>query len=1272
MDYLFINAIVKETYSDLTCGCPFPAAYREALIKYCTTDACLTNPAITNVFSYFTLKEAGQAPVMVMSSVNKHTNCASVGRYTQCIGWAWDGQKICRDVDTLFTAGFYQEDEINAGALRGESFPLPRNRRNGWKDLPITMDAEVKTAILTAVMKRWLRQEAVLRIAVPKTADYNSYVLSAVRRIYTFFPAALRVEAGFCSYLPNVKDAAQGIYIGFIPEGMADSNTLFLDGSSRAAVNTLTRSTNRKSLDMFIRHLAGCAPQQLEKFLAEIYEDVEGAGDAKKLTAITPRDYAYVGDALNLLTLQGEQELLYPKWEEFYANLDKYSPEMQKRVQKKIREELQPDAFCRYFEKKCRGVEIPRGVVAQLKNYKVFCTGNQPLCDGLWNTAVAVLNRNGLSFRQIHDQMHAARRDLTPVVDQGKLENLILRAVSAQLEDLKSRVVMRVADAEEMLRSTDQMKREVFNLPSTAETVALQREIEEFSAQLSQKSSALLYRDYTDQFASIRTMPIRKYEDMEKQIKKCNELLKKLTNAPQTAPMQALRDEVQRFVSAKEAAANTSESQFRSVMDQLSSASSYFAMLDILGEKVKTPLEGMQLEELKAKLNQRRAPKITDYKQAFESHYGKQFSLAAAAKLPDVVCSRIIRDICDYNGYMVFEPGDTLKTLAAKRKPLKPVAKWISEDSAADVLFNGRPVDGEWFKNMLTMSHDAASMGNPGDGKTVLLELLAAGVYSGDDLIPCIKMMSRCGINYSEFFQGVLAGQVQNCTERKYYKAYGAILDFMGNQDSLTALQMLEKASRQVQYPDETAMRAYQRFAAAVEAGKQKKRRRKNKKSSKKGGILIGIFALVLVLAVVGIGLVMFLGRDEPTPPEKEETTKPTVEETQPPEPVLESPYPMFDLLAGNAVAVEMLYGQNAVQDFEIYAAKVRDSLNAAEPELQAQIIAAYEAGKDSSEDWDGYFFWLCWLTADYETEAKLEAMNQDSTKQEAEAILRAVRYGLKETVPSTEQEELPEETTAEATEQTETGFIPKPTEETAETTEETTAPGVENTDTTGETTSETEEIIEETTEEITEPPMISLEELIAVTAEAARVPFETEAEEKEQLARSLLLFGADFTKSFAEHRASIDALLAANANNEKLIMEHFRTLPSHTVIHLAEEDIAVTWNEYVFWECWVLSRRADLRLTANSFDEALHDEVMTVILTVHSLLGENVVPADADLLPSEPENTEVQEGEATEPVEAKPFDEIAETAERVFGYAAKIYQDTLAESVTILANAAN
>ena len=181
--------------------------------------------------------------------------------------------------------------------------------------------------------------------------------------------------------------------------------------------------------------------------------------------------------------------------------------------------------------------------------------------------------------------------------------------------------------------------------------------------------------------------------------------------------------------------------------------------------------------------------------------------------------------------------------------------------------------------------------------------------------------------------------------------------------------------------------------------------------------------------------------------------------------------------------------------------------------------------------------------------------------------------------------------------------------------------------DTTGETTSETGEIIEETTEEITEPPMISLEELIAVTAEAARVPFETEAEEKEQLARSLLLFGADFTKPFAEHRASIDALLAANANNEKLIMEHFRTLPSHTVIHLAEEDIAVTWNEYVFWECWVLSRRADLRLTANSFDEALHDEVMTVILTVHSLLGENVVPEDTDLLPSEPENTEVQEG---------------------------------------------
>ena len=119
MDYLYINAIVKEVYKDLPCGCPFPAEFSKSLYSTVSGMDCISNPGVPNVLSFFTLRAKGQASTIVFSKIEKHTNSASVGRFIQSVGWAWDGDLLFRNLDRLLDVGFYSEDEILVKITKG-------------------------------------------------------------------------------------------------------------------------------------------------------------------------------------------------------------------------------------------------------------------------------------------------------------------------------------------------------------------------------------------------------------------------------------------------------------------------------------------------------------------------------------------------------------------------------------------------------------------------------------------------------------------------------------------------------------------------------------------------------------------------------------------------------------------------------------------------------------------------------------------------------------------------------------------------------------------------------------------------------------------------------------------------------------------------------------------------------------------------------------------------------------------------------------------------
>ena len=239
MDYQYINTIKNEQYIDLAARKPFPGAMLPEVQKYCCDNTFLADGINASVM-FFTLTSAGTAPFTVISRSDKKQNCVSLGRFVQAYGWAWpkggrqaDMPKLFSNTDELLHTRFLTENEVDALAASPDA---PWEVYSSYiPAAPVQIDPKALSAALFGVVRRWASSEPAVRIAVPAGVDYMDYVMAAVSQLYAHMPFAMRAAAGFCSYLPQaLGEKLPRISIGFIPERMADNNTLFLDGSSTA------------------------------------------------------------------------------------------------------------------------------------------------------------------------------------------------------------------------------------------------------------------------------------------------------------------------------------------------------------------------------------------------------------------------------------------------------------------------------------------------------------------------------------------------------------------------------------------------------------------------------------------------------------------------------------------------------------------------------------------------------------------------------------------------------------------------------------------------------------------------------------------------------------------------------------------------------------------------------------------------------------------------------------------------------------------------------
>ena len=1248
MDYLYINAIVKEVYKDLSCGCPFPAEYGKTMHSTLSAFDCLSNPKIPDVLGFFTVRSKGQATAMVFSRVQKHTNSASVGRFTQSIGWTWDGNLLFRNPDEMLNVGFYTEEEINSIALQGGSFALPKDRRSSYKEIPISLSPRIKQAILTTVILRWLRFEAPLRIAVPKNVDYNCYVLSAMKQIYKLFPVSLRARAGFCSYLPSDKNLPETISIGFVPEEMADSRTLSLDGSSQAACNTLNCGTNNTAQDTFIAYLASASDANRQKLLEEIFEDLEESGSNEKVVQVVPRHYQTIGTALGLLAMEGTLPELKKEWDKrFFENLSQFSPRMQSRIREKIRKTVDPAEFCKLAEKRL-ATEGFQG----LKEYQNYCIDNPALTDALWNTVLRLQVERKRSYTDIYAAVTKRGMDLGFILSEEKLSVLFSLSVKEQLQVLQADSVTNLADVQKLLSKTGELvtyagsradaetdKADVLKfyyqlqkqekqlilegltadfqhlqnkpLPNNVKEVdvwleelsqfrekaakqnavpgtdRLLEETDRFVSKLQNYKNELIYNLFLNRFNEIVKQPVRTAEQIDAVIKNVQALLEKTESGPKTVSMQTLQHAMAEFITSKQEDLNSSQIQFLRIDRILENPTlDYFQILEELDQADKRQLEDQHYHIIDTKLKELRGRNLELYGKEFQNHYRKPLTLANIAALPTYVFVRVSQDICHLKQLPLScslncKAAETADRIAGALA----ITGKLSDEHTVDVFYNGNRLDPNWFRNLLCLKLDKSTIGDVRLVEDIFYSLVFAGAFCGRELTGAVEMLNRCQLPFGKLFKGALQGCFTDATEHQYRQAFEMMLQYSKNPTE--AAEKMAAAEQSLKDKNSLAVRAFR----DVLRNQQQKPSRKPSK---------GIIAVISVLSVLVVSLSIALVVNklskgnipvDPTDPVISSPTEGATEPT-PTQPPVEYP-DEFLFYYDHTEAVALLYEGGSLVSFSEHSALVDSLLDMADAETAGLILEQYNQfkGTDVPIDeaattvkWEEYFFWLLRYHADVDVTQLLPVLQESTLNESVLSILRVINYDLpQENITETVEIEAPSETEATET----------PVDSAVE--------GNEST-----------KLVDADAES-----SVTISDVKTAITDAAFGSYEASRINTAQLPLVLKLFGVNFTQSFSSHAdlvAGLDQIGNDQSESYSHFLEHYQIMPGDSVIRFEENGIEVTWDEFVFWECWVLAQQGITTVDAQTFNMDLYAQVEEVLSVVHQLVSnaeQNVNPED-------------------------------------------------------------
>lgn len=786
MDYQYINTIKDESYIDLPSKFPFPSATMGDIHKYGCCDHFLKSN-LPGLVIYFKLCYDRKPPIEVLSKVARKEHSVSVGRFTQCVGWAWNGDLLLNNFDDIVDTAFYTEDEIDAFAQSGEAVPK-REERAVNPVQEIKLDVQAIKAVFFAAMLRWLRGDMAVQIAVPGNVDYNAYVAAAVKKIYSYFPVGLRAEAGFCSYLPRDKaNELRPVFIGFVPESMADGKTVFLDGSSVAAIEALTAGTGLKNLDLFINYVCSLEDEERARFLHTVYVDMENSGAPEAANDLAAIKYSYLGDAIWLVSSNGAPHELIRQWMQFYSNRSKYPLSMSDEIDARIRELLTDEVVAESIRADCENETSADGIGEVMITYNALCGAKKSWSDIAWSTMCSALRTKlGLGYREIYDFARSCRAKLSNIVDEEKITSIAVSFLREKYNEINGYELETSAQIEAAAREAKKLLDASEKLYETQDALAFAAQVHELVQRIEDKrySNDVIYREINEKLAG-------------------------------------------------------AGSYFEALNIYADSAPSVASM------------DSAQIDGLKQTLAGLRPGNITDYIKAFKAYYNidikKKPVLADVAALPEFVSSIILTDLSSFRVVQVTLSSERkAREINDYVVDTEGLAARLSHDCRINVRFNNKEVSAGWLKALAGCTLTAKNVGDKAEFRRSLFSLIEKGGYRVRDIPAICAMTEACGVDAVEdIFCFALEGRFTNSSDKDYFTAFDCLRRNIGMQDDAETLETLIKYRKDMRTVDPVAGKAFSSYVNEC------KRAQKNGKQQGSPAILIAVGAVAMCLLVL-------------------------------------------------------------------------------------------------------------------------------------------------------------------------------------------------------------------------------------------------------------------------------------------------------------------------------------------------------------------------------------------------------------------------------------
>lgn len=857
MDYQYIYSVVNGSYVVLlnkqANDNPMPSGVLDELARYSTNYAS-QQLGIPEEFGFFSMDGKNGTRLLTLSKSQRKANCTSLAKMAQQVGWIisdkFAKEQLAPDFDSLVDFGFYSEAQVDELAASGAVPAFGSGAARGAAE-PVEVFASEKAirTILCAVFSRWLRGTAPIKIGVPeKYLDrYSSYVLTAVKEIYSYFPAALRIETGFVSYLqPGTERNFPRYSIIFVPASMAEPSTVFLDDSNPSAYELLPNKTNRVYLNSLIEHLVSLKdPEVRREAIGSIFEKLENSlGEISKFD--DAKQYVSYGIFCAVKSAGSLVEAL-----KIRAGLNEKGINCPDKLKEAVNGEIQKIFSVSELEAylgqlRSEGADIGR-LIAELTDIAEICKGSEEslgIVFGRLSRFVEEENSrydNAEKSKEIFDELKS-RQQLLAATDGKKYDKVITGAGELVAKHI-GRMTLEAVSRSQFVSPVQYVK-ETDGIISAAvravEPYLKPERRDDFTGSLLGRRKEEACRPVNNKLDAILARPQEQTADIRLRLGEISSVESEIAGLE---VYEEVRTRIETLRAEFNGKLNASNAKVRDIAEKLAGEKNYFHLLELAAKEIdgepKEVAEGVRgwLQSFD------RPTAAAAYLDAFEKSSGTAMTQKKLLRLPSAVQKWILEDISRLgSGVVKLEPmGKSISTLQRRVSELGD----IFGDRLGFSVGKYEYSRGELLKAL------AFDGNRQNDGKklsSLCRNLFEAKVFKGRHISSVAEMLEASGESDETILDLLLKANIDAATEGHYLAAIRHYRERAGLKPEEIRAKIEEKT-------DKASDAAYDACKAYL---RELPRPKKERADSGKGLSLPAIIAIALAAALLVGGATFF------------------------------------------------------------------------------------------------------------------------------------------------------------------------------------------------------------------------------------------------------------------------------------------------------------------------------------------------------------------------------------------------------------------------------